>query len=31
MAATATLKKSPGIKEWMTQADPPKEANMVKK
>ena len=31
MAATAPLKKLPYIKEWMAQADPPKEANTVKK
>ena len=31
MAATASLNKSPHVKEWMTQADPPKEANTVKK
>ena len=31
MAATAPLKKSPYVKEWMVQADPPKEANAVKK
>ena len=31
MAATASLNKSPHMKEWMAQVDPPKEANMVKK
>ena len=31
MAATASLNKSPHVKEWMAQADPPKEANTVKK
>ena len=31
MATTAPLKKSPYMKEWMTQADPPKEANTMKK
>ena len=31
MAATAPLKESPYVKEWMVQADPPKEANAVKK
>ena len=31
MAATASLNKSPHMKEWMAQADPPREANTVKK
>ena len=31
MAATALLNKSPHMKEWMAQADPPKEGNTVKK
>ena len=31
MAATAPLNKSSHMKEWMAQADPPKEANTVKK
>ena len=31
MAATASLNKSPYVKEWMAQADPPTEANTVKK
>ena len=31
MAATAPLKKSPYMKEWMAQGDPPKEANTMKK
>ena len=31
MAATAPLKKSPYLKEWMAQADPTKEASTVKK
>ena len=31
MAATALLKKSPIMKEWMIQVDHPKEAIMVKK
>ena len=31
MAATAPLKKSSYMKEWMAQVDPPKEANTVKK
>ena len=31
MAAAAPLNKSPHMKEWMAQADPPKEANTVKK
>ena len=31
MAASASLNKSPHMKEWMAQADPPKEANTVKK
>ena len=31
MAATALLKKSPYMKEWMAQADPRKEANAVEK
>ena len=31
MAATASLNKSPHVKEWMAQADPPREANTVKK
>ena len=30
MAATAPLKKPPSKKEWMAQADPPKEASTVK-
>ena len=30
MATTAPLKKSPYMKEWMAQADPPKEANTMK-
>ena len=29
MAATAPLKKSPYMKEWMAQVDPPKEATQV--
>ena len=28
---TASLNKSPHVKEWMAQADPPREANTVKK
>ena len=31
MTATAPLKKSPSMKEWTAQADPPKEASTVKK
>ena len=31
MVPTAPLKKSPSMKEWMAQADPPKEASTVKK
>ena len=31
MVATAPLKKSPSMKEWMAQADPPKEASTIKK
>ena len=31
MAATASLNKSPHVKEWMAQTDPPREANTVKK
>ena len=31
MAATASLNKSPYVKEWMAHADPPREANTVKK
>ena len=31
MAAAPPLKKSPYMKEWMAQADIPKEANAVKK
>ena len=31
MEAAAPLKKSLYMKEWMAQADPPKEANTVKK
>ena len=31
MAATSLLKISPCMKEWMTQAYPPKEASTVKK
>ena len=31
MAATGPLKELPFIKEWMAQADPPKEACAVKK
>ena len=31
MAESAPLKKSSFIKEWMVQADPPKEANGEKK
>ena len=31
MAATASLNKSPYVKEWMAQADPPREANTVEK
>ena len=31
MAATAPLKKSLNMNEWMVQADPPKKANTVKK
>ena len=27
MAESAPLSKSSGIKEWMVEADPPKEAN----
>ena len=30
MAESAPLKKSSIIKEWMVQADPPKEANREK-
>ena len=30
MAATASIKKSPLLKEWMAQGDPPKEAGTVK-
>ena len=30
MAATVPLNKSPHMKEWMAQANPPKEVNMVK-
>ena len=30
MAAIAPLKNSPYMKEWMAQADPPKQANTVK-
>ena len=26
-----SVKKSPNIKEWIAQADPPKEANTTKK
>ena len=31
MAATASVKKSPYIKEWMAQAAPLREASAVKK
>ena len=31
MAAIAPLKNSPYLKKWMAQADPPKQANAVKK
>ena len=31
MAAAAPLKKSPYMKEWVAQADPPKGASTVKK
>ena len=31
MVATALLKKSPHMKELKAQADPPKEANTIKK
>ena len=31
MAANAPLKKSPYMKEWMAQADPPKESSTLKK
>ena len=31
MEAAAPLKKSLYMKEWMAQADPPKEANTVEK
>ena len=31
MVATAPLKKSSSMKEWMADADPPKEASTVKK
>ena len=31
MAATASLKESPYVKEWMVQADPPKDSGMFKK
>ena len=31
MAASASLNKSPHMKQWMAQADPPREANTVKK
>ena len=31
MTVTASLKKSPCMKEWVPQADPRKEANTVKK
>ena len=31
MVATADLRKSPYMKEWMAEDDPPKEANTVKK
>ena len=31
MAATAPLSKSPHMKEWMAQADSPKEANTFRK
>ena len=31
MAATVPLKKSPYMKEWMAQANPPKEATTIKK
>ena len=31
MAETAPLNKSPHMKQWMTQPDPPNEANTVKK
>ena len=30
MTATAPLKESPSMKEWMAQADPTKEASTVK-
>ena len=29
MAATALFKKSPNMKEWMAQADSPKETNTL--
>ena len=31
MTATASLNKSSYVNEWMAQADPPREANTVKK
>ena len=31
MAITAPLKKSPSMKKWMAQADPPKESSAIKK
>ena len=31
MAATASLNKSPHVKEWMALADPPRKAKTVKK
>ena len=31
MAVTTSLNKSPHMKEWMAQNDPPREANTVKK
>ena len=31
MAATAPVRKSPYMKEWMAQADHPKEVNTVEK
>ena len=30
MTATIPLKKSPTMKEWMAQADPPKEVSFLK-
>ena len=31
MASTTPLKQLPSMKEWMVEADPPKEASPVKK